>query len=190
MRILLVPLVAVLAAACTSAPPPPAKVPEVPQFATTTTKARVERTALPSSCGRMLSRQDLDDVVDTVITGRTEVVVGVGLPKIGRTGRIDCYFGIPQDQPPAAAVLTVGMAAYTDEASAKQRVQETVDSERDKGIAAEEVKVGADTGYLLDGDTRTVVVAHGKLTVAVTVAKTLATPEQVGKLADLALTER
>ncbi|RLK59448.1 hypothetical protein [Actinokineospora cianjurensis] len=190
MRTLLLALVMAVAAGCTSAPPPAAKAPEIPRISTSAAKPRVERVALPASCGRLLTRQDLDDVVETVITGRTEVVVGVGLPKIGRTGRIDCYYGIPQDQPPAAAVLTVGMAAYTDQTSARQRVQETVDAERDKGIAAEEIKVGTDTGFLIEGDTRTVVVAHGTLTVAVTVAKTLATPEQVAKLADRALTER
>ncbi|GAA2980872.1 hypothetical protein [Actinokineospora diospyrosa] len=188
MRILLVSLVLSLAA-CTSAPPTTPRAPEIPQFSTTTPKPRAERT-LPDSCAKVLTREDLDATVATVITGRTEVVAGVALPKIGRTGRIDCYYGIPQGQPTTAAVLTVGMAAYTDSASAAQRIQDTVNTERDNGIAPREIQVGLDKGFLLDGATRTVVVAHGKITVAVSVKPELATGEQVAALADLALTAR
>ncbi|MBM7775462.1 hypothetical protein JOD54_005666 [Actinokineospora baliensis] len=188
MRTLLLPLLLALAA-CTSAPPAAPKAPEIPTFATTTPKPRTQRT-LPTTCAKVLTRADLDATVDTVITGRTEVVAGVALPKIGRTGRLDCYYGIPQNQPATAAVLTVGMAAYTDSTAAAQRIQETVDTERDNGIAPEEIQVGLDKGFLLDGTTRTVVVAHGKITVSVSAQPSLATAEQVAKLADLALTER
>ncbi|WP_026422250.1 hypothetical protein [Actinokineospora inagensis] len=190
MRILLLPLVLLLAA-CTSAPPTTSarQAPSVPQFSTSAPKPVPARGSVPTACGKVLTRQDLDGVVTTVITGRTDVVVGVALPKIGRTGRVDCYYGIPAGQPQSAAVLTVGLAGYTDETSARTRIQETVDAERDKGTAPQEIQVGADKGFLLEGPTRTVLAARGKFTVAITAQPAVVNAEQAAKLADLALTE-
>ncbi|PPK60381.1 hypothetical protein V5P93_004987 [Actinokineospora auranticolor] len=194
MRVILpVGLAAVLVAGCTSTPPaqPPPSNAALPVFTTTTAPApRGERT-VPDSCGKVLTRDDLDRTLDSVVTGRTEAVVGVALQSIGRTGRIDCYYGVPEGQPNSAAVLTVGLAGYVDSSSALKRVRETVDAERDKGTAPVEVAVGADKGFLLDGTTRSLVVAHGKVTVSITATAALVPADRaadvLGALADRAL---
>ncbi|WP_018683632.1 hypothetical protein [Actinokineospora enzanensis] len=194
-RRLLVALLALSLAACSAQPPASGQrpTPTLPQFSTTPPKPRAERT-LPDSCGKVLTRADLDQTLESTLTGRTEVVVGVALPSIGRTGRIDCYYGIPEGQPNAAAPLIVGLAGYTDAAKAGERIQGTIDTERDKGTKPVEVAVGAGKGTLLDGADHTLIAAHGKITVAVTAKPTLVTAERaaevLGKLADLALTER
>jgi hypothetical protein len=137
---------------------------------------------------------EVSDLLNAAITGQTLPVVGVPEPKIGRTARLDCYYGVPDGQGVPAATVSIGLASYTDEGAARRRMTSTVESERDSGAKANEVQVGSDKGILLNGTKRILVAARGKHTVVVTVVKDLVPDEQAGALlatlADRALTGR
>jgi hypothetical protein len=137
---------------------------------------------------------EVSDILNAAVTGQTLPVVGVPEPKIGRTARLDCYYGVPDGQGVAAATVSIGLAGYADAGAARRRMTSTVESERDSGAKASEVQVGSDKGILLNGTKRTLVATRGKNTVVVSVVKDLVPDEQAGTLlatlADRALSGR
>ena len=158
----------VLLAACTSGSPP-AGHPSVPTFAATTTAAVPEISAVPKDCTTVAQEADVDTVVGHQLTGSMAPVVGVAMPSIKRTARLDCYYGIPAGQPPNTAAVSIGIASYADAPTAAQRVQLTVDAARNGGAQASNLKVGADPATLLtETKAQEIVLAHGVLTVLVT----------------------
>lgn len=191
-------LVVVLAAvtavpACTS--DTPAAPPKVPTFGTFSASAPASSArALPKTCAGVASLGEVTDILQVAVTGQTLPVVGVPEPKIGRTARLDCYYGVPAGQPIAAAVVSIGVASYTDSGSARKRMDGTISDEREAGAQAADVPVGADHGVLLTGTRRTLVAMRGNNTVVVSVALDLVPENQagslIGKLADRALTPR
>lgn len=173
---------------------PPAAKPGLPGFSSSVPpSANAERT-VPKTCGGVASLVEVADILGTAVTGQTMPVVGVPEPKIGRTGRIDCYYGIPDGAPTSAAPVWIALAGYTDEAAARRRMSSTVEAERETGAKANEVPVGADRGILLDGAKRTLVAVRGRNTVVVIVSPELVPADQagslLGRLADRALTPR
>ena len=128
------------------------------------------------------------------MTGQTLPVVGVPEPKIGRTARIDCYYGVPTGQQLTTAPVSIGVASYTDEAAARKRMSGTIADEKEAGAKANDVPVGPDRGVLLNGTKRTLVAARGSSTVVVSVILDLVPEDQagslIGRLADRALTPR
>jgi hypothetical protein len=159
----------VLLAGCTSEPPSRAGAPPpaLPQFTTSAEPppARTER-AVPNTCGQVITPLDLDDLLETRISGATSEVVGTPVPAIGRTARIDCYFGIPgRDRDKAALVVT--LAAYSTPEAAGERVERTLADERARGARITDVEVGPDRGALIEGAGRIVVARHGRITVVV-----------------------
>jgi len=155
-----------LLVACSSAPQPTAH-PQVPTFSTrqTTSAAPV---APPKSCAAVAQAADVDQIVGHQLVGSANQVVGIPQANISRTGRLDCYYGIPAGQPVTAAVLSIGIASYTDAPTAQHRVTLTVNSARNSGTTTSDLKVGTEHAVLLAGaQAQELVLSHGNLTVLV-----------------------
>jgi hypothetical protein len=150
--------------------------------------------ALPQVCSDVLPLIDLDQALGTPLTGRTDQIQGVPEPKINRTGRITCRFGIvtdPRTHKPGAPKIEVGVSTYTDEAAAKDRVESTIVSLRGDGAAPHPVTAnGLDANVLTGAGVGTFVVATGNRTIVITLAprvvpgaKTIDALTKVGELA-------
>jgi hypothetical protein len=163
-------------AGCGGEPPRPA--PPVPTFSSTpsttgpTTTAPPTRT-LPADCGSLLPTDQIDLVLGRPLVGRIQAITGVAEPKIKRVERFTCRYGLPEGPlPPNAPIpLEVSVSRYADEASATERVTETVESERARGAAPGSVPVGPVEGtVLVTPDRRLLVAANGPVTVAISMA--------------------
>lgn len=172
----------------------PAAPPKVPNFSTSTAVSVSRDRPVPKSCGGVATVTEVTDILQVAVTGQTLPVVGVPEPKIGRTARIDCYYGVPAGQPLAAAPVSIGLASYSDDAAARKRMTSTVADEKEAGAKANDVPVGPDRGVLLNGTKRTLVAARGNTTVVVSVTLDLIHEDQagslIGRLADRALSPR
>lgn len=181
-------------AGCTSAPPTAARpsAPALPEFTTTTTAppTRTERT-VPAACSQVITEDELAELVETPISGGTAEVAGKPMPAIGRTARLDCYFGVPGGDR-AKAALVVTLASYTDPTSAQERVDRTIADERARGARVVDIAVGPDRGHLVESAGRLVVVRHGRVTVVVQAVLALVPGDQAARvlprIADRALT--
>ena len=180
----------VLAAACTSPTPTPS--PTVPTFTTTTaaTTTTARAAKLPGDCGSLLSSQNVDLALGQPLVGRVRGIVGVPEPKINRLERLTCQYGLPDNAPPPGqpqpVPLEVSVSRYTDDASAAQRVNDTIESERTQGAAPSTVPVGPVTGtVLLRQDRRTLVAASGPMTLAINIAPGLVDDRVADVLSDL-----
>src|SRR5262249_7257142 len=125
-----------------------------------------------------------------------KLVTGSPDTKIGRTARVDCFYGLsPDSQNNTDAPVTVGLASYVDTQSAARRVSSTVDGERQAGAKVNDLQVGTDKGTLLVGKKVVTLVATHQATTVVVVAQldlvpaTLAQPV-LTKIADRALSPR
>jgi hypothetical protein len=150
--------------------------------------------ALPQVCSDVLPLIDLDQALGTPLTGRTDQIEGVPEPKINRTGRITCRFGIltdPRTKKAKPAKIEVGVSTYTDEAAAKDRVESTIVSLRGDGATPHPVTAnGVEANVLTGAGVGTFVCATGNRTVVVTLApkvvpgaKTIDALTKVGELA-------
>lgn len=177
---------------CTS--DPPAAGPTVPSFVNSVPPSTSQERPVPRTCGGIASLTEVTDILRTAVTGQTLPVVGVPEPKIGRTARIDCYYGVPDGQPVSAAALQIALASYSDEDSARRRMTSTVETEQETGAKKSDVPVGAGQGVLLNGAKRTLVAVRGRNTVVVVAVPNLISEDQaaslLGRLADHALTPR
>jgi hypothetical protein len=169
--------------------------PSVPAFTSSTPQSAVAtEKAVPKTCGGLATLTEVTDILGTAVTGQTLPVVGVPEPKIGRTARLDCYYGVPEGKLPVDAVVSIGFATYSDDAAAKRRMSSTVEAEREAGAKATDVQVGPDKGVLISSTRHTVVAVRGKNTIVVTVHPDVVPQDQaaslIGRLADHALTPR
>jgi hypothetical protein len=138
---------------------------------------------LPKDCLNVATGPDVDQILGHPLAGSTAFVLGVPDPKISRTARIDCYYGVPDNQPFEKAAVTIAMATYADEPTAQQRMRSTVDSARERGVATSEVQVGPDHGVLLaDNPGRVLVDAHGKTTVLITAGPGVLPDDKAGQI--------
>ena len=178
--------------ACTS--DTPAAAPKVPSIGASASPSASRDRPVPKSCSGVATLNEVTDILQAAVTGQTLPVVGVPEPKIGRTARIDCYYGVPTGQPVTAAPVSIGLASYADEAAARKRMTSTIDGEKEAGAKANDVPVGPDRGVLLNGTRRTLVAARGNNTVVVSVILDLIPEDQagslIGRLADRALSPR
>lgn len=159
-----------LVAACSSGGTP-ARNPSVPTFATTVASSVAEVTAVPKTCGSVAQASDVDAIVGHQLTGAMQPVVGVAMPAIHRTARLDCYYGLPAGQPVTAAAVQIAVASYTDAPSAQQRVTATVNSARDSGAATSQVTVAGNPAVLIvSAKTQELVFSHATLTILVVAA--------------------
>jgi hypothetical protein len=190
----IVVVVAALAAAAGCSSDAPAAPPKVPNFSTSTAASASSQRPVPKSCGGVATLAEVTDILQVAVTGQTLPVVGVPEPKIGRIARIDCYYGVPAGQPLTAAPVSIGLASYSDDASARKRMTSTVSDEKDAGAKANDVPVGPDRGVLLNSTKHTLVAARGNNTVVVSVVLDLIHEDQagslIGRLADRALSPR
>jgi len=166
----------VTVAGCGGEPPRPA--PPVPTFSATPSTAAPSTTApptrtLPADCGSLLPAGQIDLVLGRPLVGRIQAITGVAEPKIKRLERLTCRYGLPDGPlPPDAPIpLEVSVSRYADEASATERITDTVESERARGAAPSSVPAGPVQGtVLITPDRRLLVAANGPLTLAISVA--------------------
>jgi hypothetical protein len=158
-----------LLVACSSGVAPQTQArPNVPSFSSPTTRASAVATAVPKSCSVIAAAADVDQVVGHQLVGSMNQVVGIPQPAINRTGRLDCYYGIPAGQPLTAGVVSIGIASYTDPQSAQHRTTLTVNSARNAGATTSDVQVGSDHAVLVAGaQTQELVLSVGNLTILI-----------------------
>jgi len=189
----IVVIIAAVAAVSACAKDSPAS-PKVPSFNTSSAPSVARERPVPKSCGAVVTQDEVSEILQVAVTGQVLPIIGVPEPKIGRTARIDCYYGVPTGQDRTVAPVTVGLANYTDETAARKRMDNTVTDDKNAGGKAGEVPVGQDRGVLLKGKQWTLVAVRGNTTVVLTVKLDLVPEEQasslIGKLADRALSPR
>lgn len=172
---------------------PPSSSPAVPVFSTAPANAGVERT-VPVDCGDVATLDDLTRLLDNLVTGSVQPIVGVAQTNIGRTARIDCYYGVPTGKPVKNAKVWIGLASYVNEESARKRLTATVAGERTAGATVSDVKVGGDRGVLIRNANWMLVANRGRTTVVVQVISVLVREDHAGALlgqvAEHALTSR
>jgi hypothetical protein len=179
-----------------SAAPPPSGTAAGSASASGTppTSATPSAPALPAVCSDVLPLIDLDTALGSPLVGRTEQIQGVPEPKINRTGRITCRFGVvtdPRTKKAGAPKIEVGVSTYTDDAAAKDRVETTVVGLRGDGASPHPVKAnGLDATVLTGAGVGTFVVATGNRTIVITLAprvvpgaRTIDALTKVGELA-------
>jgi hypothetical protein len=180
-----------LVAGCARTAPPSAS-PAVPVFSTA--PVPTEERTFPATCGDVATLDDLTRLLNTLVTGDVHPIVGVAQENIGRTARLDCYYGVPAGKPVAAAKVWVGLASYVNEESARKRMTTTVNDERDAGAAVSDVLVGPDRGVLIRNTNWLLVATRGRIAVVVQVIPDLVRPDHagalIGQLAAFALTSR
>jgi hypothetical protein len=167
-------------AAPTSAPPPATTASGSPTPTATSTAAE-----LPGSCQTLLPIIDLDETLGSPLIGQSSYVKGVAEPKIKRTGRITCGFGIVKVghnlKPPK---LEVGVSTYSDDAAASDRVESTVADLRGAGDTPNDVTINGTPAKVLVGSNGagTLVVASGARTVVVSLVEKVVKPADTVKV--------
>jgi hypothetical protein len=172
-------LVGVLAAACgSSSASNQSKAPSSSKPATATS-APPFAGKLPASCTPVAAAGDVDKILGHPLTGTANLIKGIPVASIGRTGRLDCYYGIPPNQPATAGLVSIGIGAYDNPADAAHRVLETVNQARDTGYTSSNVQVSGQNAVLLAGQqSEEVVLSAGTITVLVAAANSVV---QAGK---------
>jgi hypothetical protein len=103
---------------------------------------------LPESCELIVPTDQITQVTGQELGKPTEII-GIPEPGIARTGKIDCYYGIPNGKPLPDAQLVIGISTYADELSARQRVTESTEVERKDGATVTDVEVGKQRANLI-----------------------------------------
>lgn len=150
---------------------------------------------LPSGCGAIATAEEVADAIGQALPGSAKVVTGAADQTIGRTARIDCYYGLAEGQNLPDAPVRVGLASYSDAKAATTRVEKTIEEEREAGAKVSQVPVGPDKGTLLVGKTFATLVATYQATTVVVIAQLSLVPanqapSMLGKIADRALSPR
>jgi hypothetical protein len=187
-------LVGVLAACgSTAAPSNPAH--SSSSKPTTTTSAPPPPFAgnVPPSCDPVAAEGDVNTILGHPLSGTSNGIKGIPEAAIGRTARLDCYYGIPPNQPAPTALVSIGIAGYDNATDAAHRVVETVNEARDTGYTSSNVQVNGQNAVLLAGQqNQEVVLSAGTITVLVTAANSVVQAGKAGppliKLAGKALT--
>lgn len=195
MRIGLVVLVLTLLLGGCTRSEPPASSPAVPVFSSAPRNSGVER-VVPDDCDSVATLDELTRIIGTFVAGPVYPVVGVPQDSIGRTARLDCYYGLSPGEAADAAEVWIGLTSYVNEESARKRLTATVaDARQASGtVSVNDVAVGGGRGVLVRNASWMLVAGRGRITVVVRVLPVLVGEEQAGALlgqvADFALTER
>jgi hypothetical protein len=147
--------------------------PAVPTFSASPRPTTVQvATTVPTSCDGVAAAAAVDKIVGHPLGGTANQVVGVPVSSIGRTARLDCYYGIPAaNQTVTAAVLTIGVSTYTDAQSAQARVTSTINDARTSGSTITTIKVnGAPATLMVSTQNQALALSAGTRTVLVTAA--------------------
>lgn len=162
-----------MCAACSGAvPQTQAPPPQIPKITPPTTPSRVpvmvDRPALPDDCELVVPAEVMNATLGQELPGEPRLIIGIKEPGIGRTGKIDCYYGIPEKKNLPDAKIVIGLSTYTDELTARTRVTESVEAERADGAKVTEVDVGKQKGTLVEGkDEQLLIGSLGKSTFVV-----------------------
>jgi hypothetical protein len=128
---------------------------------------------LPGGCDQILPFSDLDQALGRPLFGQSRSVRGVAEPKIGRTGRVTCQFGLAANGR-GPAMLEVGVSTYKDADSATDRVAATVAALRANATSQKTATVAGQDATMIGTKTDyNLVVAQDDRTVAVTLSRKL-----------------
>src|SRR5688572_19864358 len=122
-----------LCAGCSAAPQTQAPPPQIPRITPQTSASKVPvmvDRALPDECDLVVSVDVMNATLGQELPGEPRIIIGIKEPGIGRTGKIDCYYGIPPKKNLPDAKIVIGLSTYTDEPTARARVAESVEAER------------------------------------------------------------
>ncbi|HEX3782174.1 MAG TPA: hypothetical protein VHX38_21135 [Pseudonocardiaceae bacterium] len=158
----------------------PANPTKVPTFASSPSSAPPFAGKVPASCDPVARFGDVNAAVGHQLTGTANQIVGIPEASIGRTARLDCYYGIPPNQAITTGVLSIGISSYGTQAQAQHRVLETVNEARDTGYVASTVRVGAMNADLLAGTSQEIVLSAGNLTILVSAANGVLAAGNIG----------
>lgn len=192
-RFVVLTLGVLVLAGCSSAPKAQAPPPQIPKItapsSATRTPVMVDR-ALPDDCELVVTVEAMNAALGQELPGEPRLIIGIPEPGIGRTGKIDCYYGIPPGKALQAAAVVVGLSSYVDELTARTRVSESIEAERQDGASVKEVDVGKQKGSLVSGkDQRLLIGSLGKTTFVVRARAGLVADDKLpGVLATLAQT--
>jgi hypothetical protein len=132
--------------------------------------------ALPASCPDVLTLDDLDKVIGHVIAGQSVYIKGRSEPKINRTGRITCRYGVRKVGHTVHVPIDVGISAYSDVGSAADRVQYTISQQRSGGATPSDVTLaGTRATALVAAGSALLVFAKNAETAAISVTREVAT---------------
>lgn len=165
-------VLAVCAGCSTALPQTQAPPPQIPKITPPTTPSRtpvmVDRPALPDDCELVVPAEVMNATLGQELPGEPQIIVGIKEPGIGRTGKIDCYYGIPEKRGLQDAKIVIGLSTYADDLTARTRVGESVEAERGEGAKITEVDVGKQKGTLVEGkDEQLLIGSLGKSTFVV-----------------------
>ncbi len=122
--------------------------------------------------------------------GKTNFVVGVAEPDIGRLAYLNCRYGIPaavKGKPAPTAQVEIGVSLYDSVAQAARRLQGTIVNYLSNGASRADTVAGTYPVTVLTGyGDPTVVGALGQRTVAISVRSTLFLGSPTGGLTALA----
>src|SRR5689334_18330138 len=158
--------------ACSSAAPqtqaPPPQIPKItPPTKPSRVPVMVDR-PLPDDCELVVPVEVMNATLGQELPGEPRIIIGIKEPSIGKTGKIDCYYGIPEKRGLDDAKIIVGLSTYVDELTARTRVTESVEAERQDGAKITEVDVGKQKGTLIEGkDEQLLIGSLGKSTFVV-----------------------
>jgi hypothetical protein len=143
---------------------------------TATPSGSATAAALPDTCGGVLSISEVDSAVGRPLLGRISYIKGQAEPKIHRTGRVTCRYGVRMAANNKTVVpLEVGISAYSDENAAQSRIAYTVNSQRGQGASPSDVTLGDLKGTALVLPASALLIfGKGATTVAITVTKDVA----------------
>jgi hypothetical protein len=134
---------------------------------------------LPQTCGDVLSLDELDAAVGRPLPGQTIFIKGQAEPKINRTGRVTCRYGVRKVANKPVVPLEVGVSSYADAGSAQSRIEFTVNDQRGRGATPSEVTLGGTTGTaLVSPGSALLIFAKGTATVAISITKDVASEDK------------
>ncbi|PSL57812.1 hypothetical protein B0I31_10123 [Saccharothrix carnea] len=161
-------MVVLVCAGCAAVQPQPVAQPQIPTILPPTTISRVPQMVdrpIPDDCELVVPVELFHQKLGRELPGELKTIIGIPEPSLGRTGKIDCYYAVPERKPIAAAPVIIGLAAYTDAPTAAARVEESVTAERQEGATVREVDVGKKKGqFVSTKDERLVMGSLGKTT--------------------------
>lgn len=185
VRAAAIAVVGLIAVGCAAGGHAASRPVKIPTFPSTTPKTvyTPPPTALPTDCVDMLSLEDAARLVNHPLPGIAHTLIDIPNPKINRTARIDCRYGVPQESwSSGVAPLEIGAAEYTDPATAADRGKITADdSRRLDGAVVSDAQVGPDHAFVLaKPDSRELVLSKGKATLTVSIANGLMPEDKIG----------
>lgn len=136
---------------------------------------------IPDDCELIVPAEQINAGLGQELPGEPRGIIGIPEPSLGRTGKIDCYYGIPPGKPLPDATIIVGLATYVDELTARNRVTDSLEAERKEGAKITDVEVGKQRGNLVEtGGERLLIGSLGKTTFVVRAKNGVLPDDKIG----------